>query len=159
MNILFVCTGNTCRSSMAEWLFKDIIAKYGLEDKINVESAGIFAIQGQPASPQAVEVMKKQSIDMTNHRSKQLTKEKIKKADLILTMTNSHKNAVISMDLKAADKTFKLNEYAYEDKERHTDIMDPFGASVEIYEKSFKEIEKALINIVEKLKANEFNNL
>lgn len=149
--VLFVCTGNTCRSSMAEGLLKDLIIKKGLQDKIKVESAGVFAVSGGPASPQAIEAMKRQSIDISNHRARQLTKDIIDKADLILAMTNNHKRAIISMNKDAADKTFTLTEYAYEDKGKHKDIMDPFGAPVEEYERCSIEIKDALMNIIEKL--------
>ncbi len=149
--ILFVCTGNTCRSSMAEGLFRDMVKNRGLQDELNIESAGVFAASGQPASSQAIEAMKRQSIDINSHRARQLTKEMIEKADLILTMTNNHKRAIISMDSEAAGKIFTLSEYAYEDKTKHTDIGDPYGFPVEEYEKSLMEIKNALINVIEKL--------
>ncbi len=149
--VLFVCTGNTCRSSMAEGLFRDMVKNRGLQDELNIESAGVFAASGQPASPQAIEAMKRQSIDINNHKSRQLTKQMIEKADLILTMTNNHKRAIISMDSEAVGKTFTLNEYAHENKSKHRDIMDPYGFPVEEYEKSLIEIKNALINVIEKL--------
>ena len=150
MNILFVCTGNTCRSSMAEGLFRHMIIENGLEDEINVESAGVYALSGESASNQAIEAMRKQSIDISNHRSRQLTKEMIENADLILTMTNSHKKAILSMDNRAREKTYTLTEYAYGEG-RNTDIMDPYGAPVQVYEKSLIEIKNALIKILEKI--------
>ncbi|MFA5523179.1 MAG: low molecular weight protein arginine phosphatase [Tissierellales bacterium] len=150
MRILFVCTGNTCRSTMAEGLFRHMIKEKGLEDRIKVESAGVFAALGQSASYQSIEVMKGQSIDISNHKSRQLTKEMIENADIILAMTNNHKRAIESIDIRAIKKTFTLTEYAY-GNERSTDIMDPFGASVQVYEQCSIEIKNALVNIVEKL--------
>lgn len=136
---------------MAEWLFRDLLEKRGLQDKINVESAGVFAANGEPASMQAIEAMERQSIDISNHKSRQLTKEMLDKADVVLAMTNRHKRAIKSINSNVVSKTFTLTEYAYEDKSKHTEIMDPYGAPVEVYEKSLLEIKNALINIIEKL--------
>ncbi len=154
MNVLFVCTGNTCRSSMAEGLFRHMINEKGLEGEISVESAGVFAVSGEPASLQAIEAMGRQSIDISNHKSRQLTKEMIENANLIIAMTNNHKRAIISMSNNAIDKTFTLTEYSYDDTRKHNDIMDPFGAPVHEYEKCLMEIKNALNIILEKLIEN-----
>lgn len=141
---------------MAEGLFRDMVKKQGLQDEINIESAGIFAAPGEPASLQAIEAMERQSIDISGHKSRQLTKEMLDRADLILAMTKNHKRAIASISSKSIHKTFSLTEYAYEDKGKHTDIRDPYGFPVHEYEKSLIEIKNALINVLEKLtKKNE----
>lgn len=148
--LLFVCTGNTCRSSMAEILFKDILKKEGMTG-IEVISAGIAACEGQGASSKAIEVMKERGLDLSFHRASQLTSKLVRQADLILTMTQGHKNLVKVMEPAAFDKTYTLKEYVGESS---TDIMDPFGQSLEVYRRCACEIEDALGKLVKKLKEN-----
>lgn len=161
--ILFVCTGNTCRSSMAEGLFKYMLEnkKDRVED-IKVISAGTSAWAGQNASPQAVEVLKEKGIDLRSHRSTLLTPELIQEADLILTMTYNHKAVVLHMCPEAEDKVFTLKEYvSLQEGKLHRvdsnsegisyDIKDPFGQSTEVYRQSAEEIEECLKILLEKI--------
>src|SRR5690554_6769311 len=112
MNILFVCTGNTCRSSMAEGILKKYLKENSIEN-IYVSSAGISAFQGQKANEKAENVLRKKGIDISSHKSRQLTEEILKDSDLILTMTNAHKNIILQAIPNISNKVYTLKEYAY----------------------------------------------
>lgn len=142
LNILFICTGNTCRSPMAEGILKDIADEKGLN--ISVKSAGIFADYGSGASINAISSMKDIGIDIKNHLSQVATKEIIDESDLILTMTSSHKDILVSNYPDKRYKIFSLNEYAFgKDK----DIKDPFGGDKHIYDMARDEIMYAIKKI------------
>lgn len=104
MNILFICTGNTCRSPMAEALLTH------KSPHTNVMSAGIFAGQGQQANQTALDALKEKNITL-DHRSKSVTDELLEWADLVLTMTTQHKQSLIIQHPDFQDKYFTLKEY------------------------------------------------
>ncbi|HHW37746.1 MAG TPA: low molecular weight protein arginine phosphatase [Bacillales bacterium] len=140
--ILFICTGNTCRSPMAEAIFK-----HKTKNRFEVRSAGIFAHDGSSASAHSIAILKNQSIPI-DHKSKQLTTELVAWSDLILTMGNSHKQLIRQRYPKASEKVYSLKEYALN---RQADIADPFGGTLNDYEKTFKEIDEAILKLIEKL--------
>ena len=146
MNILFVCTGNTCRSPMAEALMKELAKERGL--KIDVKSAGLYALDGQEASKEAIEVMKEEKIDISNHRANLLYRNLVEEAHLILTMSKSHKEQLLSKYGFLKGKIFTLKEYAYSKEE---DIEDPFGRGIEAYREAKEEIKEAIKKVVDKL--------
>jgi tRNA threonylcarbamoyl adenosine modification protein (Sua5/YciO/YrdC/YwlC family) len=131
--VLFACTGNTCRSPMAQLLLQQQLADRlhlspaELEScGILVLSAGVAAATGYPASAEAVQVMGRRSLDLSQHESRPLTDVLVRFADLILTMTQSHRAAIVSQWPEAADKTFLV---------RHDgqDVVDPIGGSEDLY--------------------------
>ena len=128
---------------MAQGILRSMVEKKGFD--INVSSAGIAAFDGSPAANNAIIAMEKIGIDIKNHKSTILHRELIMNSDLILTMSRNHKDIILSNFPKSKDKVFTLTEYATEED---GDILDPFGGSLEIYEKTRDEIYKLIEQII-----------
>src|SRR5262245_41922969 len=108
--ILFVCTGNVCRSPMAEGIFRHLMKVKGRRD-LQVMSAGIGAAEGQTPSTHAVQAVRELGIDISQQRSRQLTAKLVQEADYIFGMTHSHVDTVYLLYPYAAEKTFLLREF------------------------------------------------
>ncbi|MDA7025385.1 low molecular weight protein arginine phosphatase [Bacillus sp. CLL-7-23] len=145
MNILFVCTGNTCRSPMAEVLFRSVASQKNLNT--SVKSAGLFAPDHGKASVYAVEALFEKRIAL-NHSTSKLSQEKLKWADLVLTMTEQHKRLAIQQFSEYQEKVFTLKEYVNDET---GDVIDPFGGSLSDYQKTRDELEHLINVLAEKL--------
>ncbi|MBM7866553.1 low molecular weight protein arginine phosphatase [Heliobacterium gestii] len=145
--LLFVCTGNTCRSPMAQVIAEAILAEMGQGERIRVASAGVSAWPGAPASTQARNVMAGRGLDLETHGATPLNERLIGEADMVLTMTGSHRDRVVQMAPEAAAKVFTLKGYAG----GSGDIADPFGLDERAYETNAIEIEGALRKALERI--------
>ncbi|MCD6176758.1 MAG: Sua5/YciO/YrdC/YwlC family protein [Candidatus Cloacimonetes bacterium] len=143
--ILFVCTGNTCRSPIAKCLAKRIITEK--EIKFRVTSAG-FTTDGMPISENSNYVLALHGIDASEHTSTLLNEESLRKSWLVLTMTANHKNKILQLYPASASKVYTLSEYTG----LSSDITDPFGKDIEYYKNTFEEINEKVQIIFEKIK-------
>lgn len=148
MKLLFLCTGNTCRSCMAEALANKIVKDMNIGLQIN--SAGLFAENGSSASENAMLAMEEYGLDLTQHRSKRLTHGMLMVSDLVLTMTNNHKSSVLDIYPEFKDKVFTLSEYVGEMGE----VSDPFGGDIEVYRKSATQLKNMINKVLIKIKGS-----
>ena len=134
--VLFVCTGNICRSPTAEALLRHRLEQEGLKDW-EVESAGTWTMGGRAASRYAVQLMATRGLDLTAHRSRAVNRHIIEQADLVLTMTQGHAEALRLEFPDQAAKIYLLSEMG---NGRRYDIDDPYGGSLVEYQDCVKEI-------------------
>lgn len=141
--LIFVCTGNTCRSPMAEGLLKHLL---GPACDWEISSAGVCAANGVPASPNAVAAMREKGIDISGYRSTHLSPERIEEADLLVTMTRGHRDAVVAIAPESAGKVFLLKSFGI--AQCPADIYDPVGEALEVYRRVRDEIDAALPDLI-----------
>jgi protein-tyrosine-phosphatase len=147
MHIIFVCTGNTCRSPMAEGLLRQALSARGI-DHVTVASAGTGAWEGAPASEGAYLVGLEHGLDLSEHRARLLTRDLVREADLVLTMSGHHLARVA--ELGGEHKVHLLGAYAGRDAGR-AEVTDPFGSDLASYRTTFGELQELIGQVVSRV--------
>ncbi len=147
MKVLFVCTGNSCRSPMAAALLGKMAKERGLD--IETKSCGTAALLGMRATKETIEVLKREDTMIFDHRSKPLNQEVIDWADLILVMEERHRESLLQYQPQAKEKTFLLTKFVGEEER---DIIDPIAKPLEVYEGLLIDLKFYLTKVIERIK-------
>src|SRR5690554_3495868 len=144
--LIFVCSGNTCRSPLAKVLARSIFAEAGVTDWV-IDSAGMAALHGMSASAHALTAAHTLGLDLSAHQAKPLTDMQAKEADLILVMTHAHKDVLLGELPELAGKVYTLKEFV----ETEGDVADPFGGTAAHYLETAHELQHLLQQVAKKL--------
>jgi protein-tyrosine-phosphatase len=149
MRILFVCTGNTCRSALADAIARKVVVERGLSD-VEVQSAGTSAWDGAPASDGALLVGMERGLDLSQHRSQTLTRELVRDADLVLAMGPHHLERIEA--LGGSGKSHLLTDYASHGETTRA-VSDPIGAELEVYRATADELDTEIRRLFDRITA------
>lgn len=144
--ILLVCTGNTCRSVMAQGILQEILREMAEDESLHVLSAGVAASLGAEASEEAILILEERGIDIGRHRSRPVSEGLLTRADVVLAMTGSQSQMMKRIYPRHAGKIYSLKEYVGEEG----DIEDPIGMPVAAYRKTAQKMERLLLKAAKK---------
>jgi protein-tyrosine-phosphatase len=148
MNVLFVCTANICRSAMSAAIFKKTIAEMGIQDTFIVDSAGTEALVEAPPDDTTTAVCETHDIDITSHRSQQVTDTMIRDASIVLCMAEPHRRIIRGIFPQWESKILMLKEFGQPQLPANQSVEDPTGRSKKKYDQCFKELESEITRIL-----------